>query len=568
MTNLLRPSTIPLAYEGTTMPSAKYIGYLGGAAVAAGVGAAIAVAGQGTAYAETDAGASSSDSAKSDSASESKATAATAKTEKVEAADKTDKTDTVDAGPARPKFDPAKAIQDLTRQFGVKPSKDDDEDATDSDEDATDSDAADSEDADVVADDEDAAEEAVIEDTEVENDTEVEDAIEDEEPAEATTPAVFNPLNELATKASETVAALTQTFAVPAAQVDDDAAAVPDSDESPTAAAEPVPWSPNPFRPMPPEPAPNDMPGLLWNVEQTVISAFDGVPFLQPFVREGYEAGFRISQMIPFVNAIIPIVNIADQLPYLGTGDPVEFRDASQRIINNLILTLHPVSVLFYGYDEIADLINLEYQAEELKDWFYATSWNILDPFALLHNRGTSGLPMSPSSPSQTVETTDQVQLAAATSSALAVTADDPGSGPFRAVDPDPRGMPAALIQTRDLIILILPTQAKPVFREGFELVYRVTQVVPFINAVVPITNILPAFFQALSGDKDGAQRAINQMLLTTGPVAILYYGYDQIADLMNVEDAAFAAKEEFYINLWDSIDAAGVLHNSGQSGL
>jgi hypothetical protein len=489
------------------MPSAKYIGYLGGAAVAAGVGAALAVAGQGTAYADAD-GASSaeSSSAGSESTTESKAAGtedkATDKTTTT-ATDKGADTDDVDAGPKkrtaadRPTFDPANAVKELTRQFGVtKPAKTDEAD--------TDTDDGD----------------------------------------EAAAPTVFEPSGELATKAAETAAALAD------------------------AAAGPVPWSPNPFRPMPPEPAPNDMPGLIWNVEQAVVNAFEPVPFLKPFVREGYEAGFRASQMIPFVNAVIPIVNIADQLPNLATGNPVEFRDATQRIINNLIVTLHPVSVLYYAYDEVADLTNLEYEAQQLKQAFYATTWNVLDPFAVLHNRGESGLPLSPSSPTPSTPTAVQFVKLAAAQSNVSATTDDPGSSPIRSDDPDPRGMPAALLEVRNVVTLLLPPDLKPVFREAFELVYRVSQVVPFVNAVVPITDILPALFQALSGDKAGAQRAVNQLLLTTGPVSILFHGYDQIADLLNVEDAAFAAKEEFYINAWDSIDSLGVLHHLGQSGL
>ena len=519
MKNLLGPSTIPLAYEGTPMPSAKYIGYLGGAAVAAGVGAALAVAGQGTAYAEAD-GASSAESSSTRSEStsktertkpertESKAADTESKTpEKDNAPDATD----TDAGPKkraaaddRAKFDPANAVKELTRQFGVKKPAEDEAEGTDETE-----------------------------------------ATDETEPAAS--PAVFQPSGDLATKAAETAAALA---------------------DPQDAAAGPVPWSPNPFRPMPPEPAPNDMPGLIWNVEQAVVNAFEPVPFLKPFVREGYEAGFRVSQMIPFVNAVIPIVNIADQLPNLATGDPVEFRAATQRIINNLIVTLHPVSVLYYAYDEAADLINLEYEAQQLKEVFYATTWNILDPFALLHNRGESGLPLSPSSPTSSAPPVAQFVKLAAAESNISVTTDDPGSSPIRADDPDPRGMPAALLDIRNFVTLLLPPDLKPVFREGFELVYRVSQVVPFVNAVVPITDILPALVQALGGDKDGAQRAVNQLLLTTGPVSFLYYGYDQIADLMNVEDAAFAAKEELYINLWDSIDSLGVLHNVGQSGL
>lgn len=335
------------------------------------------------------------------------------------------------------------------------------------------------------------------------------------------------------------------------------------------AAAGPVPWSPNPFRPMPPEPTPNDMPIQVWNVEQTIVNAFEPVPFMQPFVREGFEAGFRVSQMIPFVNAVIPIVNIVDQLPNLASTDPVVVRDATQSIINNLIVTLHPVSVLYYAYDEIADLVNLEYEAQVLKEWFYSTAWDVLDPFALLHNRGESGLPLSQSTPmpSTPISGAPVVTLAASTS-AIAATIDDPGSNPFRADDPDPTGMPESLIQARNLVMFALPDPLEPIFREAFEFVYRGSQMVPFVNAVVPIMQILPAVIQALGGDNAGAQIAINQLLLTTGPVSVLFYGFDQIADLLNVEDVAFAAKEQLYVGLWDALDPAGLLHNVGASGL
>jgi hypothetical protein len=339
------------------------------------------------------------------------------------------------------------------------------------------------------------------------------------------------------------------------------------AEPAPEATAGPVPWSPNPFRPMPPEPAPNDMPGQIWSVEQAIVNAFEPVPVVQPFVREGFEAGFRASQMIPFVNAVIPIVNVVDQLPNLASGDPVVVRDATQSIINNLIVTLHPVSVLYYGYDEIADLVNLEYEAQALKEWFYKTTWDVLDPFALLHNRGSSGLPLSPSTPPSTAPSNTSVALASSTS-AIAATTDDPGSSPFRADDPDPTGMPGSLIQARNLVMFALPDELEPIFREAFEFVYRGSQMVPFVNTVVPIIEIIPAIIQALGGDKAGAQIAINQLLLTTGPVSVLYYGYDEIADLLNVEEAAFAAKEQLYTGLWDALDPAGLLHEVGASGL
>jgi hypothetical protein len=518
------------------MPSAKYIGYLGGAAVAAGVGAAIAVAGQGTAHADTE-----STSASTASESTDTKTTKVGKTDKVEKVEKPEQTDGEDAGTTkpsrsdRPKFDPAEAVKELTKQFGLaKPTKVDDE--TDAD------------------DDDGAPTEEVDEPEKPDNSNDNTDS--NDVPAAEAPVHVWNPVGDLATKAHEVVAALTKPTA-PSPQV---TAEVDTHDNTSQAAAGPVPWSINPFRPMPPEPAPNDMPGVLWDIEQTVVNAFAPAPFLQPFVREGFEAAFRGSQFIPFVNAVIPAANIIGQVPNLGSGDPVVFRNATQSIINNLIVTLHPVSVLYYGYDEIADFINLEYEAQQLKEVFYATTWDILDPFALLHNRGQSGLPLSPSSPSQTVDT--QVQLAAAT-------VDAPGSNdPLRADDPNPVGMPAPLLQARDLVMLFLPSPVREVYREGFELVYRASQVVPVVNMVVPITEIVPAVLRALTGDKAGAQIAINQLILTTGPVSALYYGYDQIADLLNTEEASFAAKQQLYITVWDTIDPNFVLHHQGQSGL
>ncbi|MDY6995363.1 MAG: hypothetical protein SW019_02130 [Actinomycetota bacterium] len=538
------------------MPSAKYVGYLSGVAVAAGVGAALAVAGQGTAYAETDgASSSSSSSDSSDSGSTSGTSGTTAATSE-------SKDEGVDAGPKRGGgYDEARTVRELKKRFGTANSTASEDDTDDTaDEPADDSDTGLD-----VTDDTDDTDADPTEDADLTEDTE-----EAPEPEEAATEPEAEPQtpDDVAPQAVAALAAL-------AAPADDDeeTPAAPSAAAAATVDPEPVPWSPNPFRPMPPEPAPYDMPGVLWNIEQNILNAFDPAPFLKPFVREGYEAGFRFSQMIPWVNVVIPVANIAGEVPNLLSGDPVLFRDATQSMINNLLVTIHPVSVLFYGYDEIADLINLEYEAQQLKDWFYTTTWDILDPFALLHNRGESGLPLSPSSPSQTLDTSEEpeitapVQLAAATVD-VAETTDDPGSSPLRTSDPDPIGMPYALIQTRDLVGSFLPPALRPVSREGIELMYRVSQIVPFVNAAIPTTEILPALFLAFGGNKTGAQIAINQLLLTTPQVSFAYYVYDQIADWLNVEETAFAAKEQLYSELWDTLDPNFFLHNQGDSGL
>lgn len=97
------------------MPAAKYIGYIGGAAVAAGVGAAIAVSGQGTAHADTDDAKSVSESNGPETKAPEKSNPA-AKLEKrlnklsddVASALKT---------PQKAKFDPSDAVKNLQKQF-------------------------------------------------------------------------------------------------------------------------------------------------------------------------------------------------------------------------------------------------------------------------------------------------------------------------------------------------------------------------------------------------------------------------------------------------------------------
>ena len=66
--------------------------------------------------------------------------------------------------------------------------------------------------------------------------------------------------------------------------------------------------------------------------------------------------------------------------------------DSAQGIVNQLLLTTPPVSILYYGYDEVADLLNIEEQAQANKERFYATAWDTLDPRFLLHNEGSPGI--------------------------------------------------------------------------------------------------------------------------------------------------------------------------------
>ncbi len=89
----------------------------------------------------------------------------------------------------------------------------------------------------------------------------------------------------------------------------------------------------------------------------------------------------------------------------------------------------------------------------------------------------------------------------------------------------------------------------------------------PGINAIVPIAQLLPALLQATLGHKDAAQTAINNVLLTTTALSILYYGYDELADLLNVEAAAQDLKVQIYAAVWDEADPQRLPARAGPLG-
>jgi hypothetical protein len=91
---------------------------------------------------------------------------------------------------------------------------------------------------------------------------------------------------------------------------------------------------------------------------------------------------------------------------------------------------------------------------------------------------------------------------------------------------------------------------------------------VPGLNTAVSIAQLVPALYQAATGHRDAAQAAINNVLLTTTALSVLYYGYDELADLLNVEVQAQALKEAIYAAVWDEVDTNDFLHVAGHSGL
>jgi hypothetical protein len=142
---------------------------------------------------------------------------------------------------------------------------------------------------------------------------------------------------------------------------------------------------------------------------------------------------------------------------------------------------------------------------------------------------------------------------------------------PFRADDPDPTDMPATVLDAEHALLARIPEVARPFVREGYEASYRFSQMVPYVNAPIPVGRIivlLPGLLQGETSAKNSAQIIVNQLLLTTPPVSILYYGYDEVADLLNIEEQAQANKERFYATAWDTLDPRFLLHNEGSPGI
>ncbi len=150
--------------------------------------------------------------------------------------------------------------------------------------------------------------------------------------------------------------------------------------------------------------------------------------------------------------------------------------------------------------------------------------------------------------------------------------ADEEGiPNPFRANDPDPVDVPDAVVAVRDQLVGAAPEALAPYVREGVEQGYRATQMVPWVNAVVPITKIVPLIGPA-TGEGEAALAArqviVNELIKTTPPGSFLYYGYDLVADLANREQAAADLKQQAFIGAWDLLDFGNFLHNDGESGI
>lgn len=329
------------------MASTKYIGYVGGVAVAAGVGAAIAVAGQGTAHADsTDSSAKGS----TDSTSQhvkagpkrTEAKAGEVKRPKPLSKVKQDVRDNLEkhAGKidkaATQVTDAVKAAKPVAAKPKPKPSAEEFE----------------------------AGQVAKLKD-------------------------LFTPKQAAAPKPDPVVADKpdTETVVQPVSKsiVTPKLAAV--QTQADTADGDQA-WDPNPFRDNDPEPT--DIPEPIMNLRNALMNT--ALPDeLDPFIREATEQIYRGSQIVPWVNAVIPISKILPSLaPALG--DDAAARDARQTIINELIKTTPPGSAVYYGYDIVADLINLEDEGAALKVQAVATVWDLLDPFQLAHNKGNSGI--------------------------------------------------------------------------------------------------------------------------------------------------------------------------------
>lgn len=371
----------------TKAASTKYAGYVGGAAVALGVGAAIAVAGQGTAHADTDSG-SAKTSSKESSKESSTAGSASRGSSGVNAGPKADtKTGSKAAGKTerpRPLSKVSAGVQKAADKAGKDIKKAVDTAAARAEKAAARTEKVGAHVSGQINSQINKAAAAVSKSV-----TDslkpvtgtvkpvTKDALKDFEAEQiARLKEVFTPKEAAAPNTEpEAGSALEKTTPTARATADTQVGAQADAPADP-------PWSPNPLRPD--DPDPTDFPDAIMDLRDALLGA--SPEFLDPLVREATEQIYRGSQIVPWVNAVIPISKILPNLaPALGDDDAA--RDARQLIITELIKTTPPGSALYYGYDIIADLINLETPAAELKYGAVATVWNILDPLQLVHNK-------------------------------------------------------------------------------------------------------------------------------------------------------------------------------------
>ena len=315
------------------MASTKYIGYVGGVAVAAGVGAAIAVAGQGTAHADSTDGASKESTGSTSQHVNAGPKRGAAKAGEVK----------------RPK-PLAKVKENVRDNLEKRAGKIDKAAAQVTDTVKSAKPVAAAPKPKPTAEEFEAGEVAKLKD-------------------------LFSPKQAAAPKPAPVVEEKpeTETVATSKTSVTPKVAAVQDQAATP--------WDPNPLRDNDPEP--KDIPPEILNLRDALMGAAPNE--LKPLVREATEQIYRGTQIVPWVNAVIPISKILPSLaPALGDDDAA--RDARQTIITP------PGSAVYYGYDIIADLINLEDPGAELKVQAVTTVWDLLDPFELAHNKGNSGI--------------------------------------------------------------------------------------------------------------------------------------------------------------------------------
>jgi len=379
----------------TKAASTKYAGYVGGAAVALGVGAAIAVAGQGTAHADTDSGSAKTSSKesstagsvsrgssgvnagpKADTKSGTKADTKTGSKTGSKAAGKTERPRPLSKVSAGVQKAADKAGKDIKKAVDTAAARAEKAAARTEKVGAHVSGQINSQINKAAA----AVSKSVTDSLKPVTGTVkpvTKDALKDFEAEQiARLKEVFTPKEAAAPNTEpEAGSALEKTTPTARATADTQVGAQADAPADP-------PWSPNPLRPD--DPDPTDFPDAIMDLRDALLGA--SPEFLDPLVREATEQIYRGSQIVPWVNAVIPISKILPNLaPALGDDDAA--RDARQLIITELIKTTPPGSALYYGYDIIADLINLESPAAELKYGAVATVWNILDPLQLVHNK-------------------------------------------------------------------------------------------------------------------------------------------------------------------------------------